>query len=73
MLGERLRQPSDAAPEIERAIRVDRKTETRQIAQHVRDFVDAGSEEVVEVPFSAVLRRVREDGPQRIDPGVGVP
>ena len=71
--GQGLREPSDAASEVERAIGFHRDAQPRQLVQQRRDLADAGLKKAVKVPFAAVLGRVRQDRPQRIALRVGVP
>src|ERR671930_1552844 len=71
--GQSLREPSDAASEIVRAIGFHDDAEARQLVQQRRDLGDAGLKKPLNVPFAAVLGRVRQDGPQRIALSMRVP
>ena len=71
--GQGLREPAQAAAEVERAPALRRQTECSRSLHQGVDLGDAGGEELVRRPPAALACRVGEDGPHGVVAPEGVP
>ena len=71
--GQRLRDPSDAAAEVERTAARHLEVQRRRPVQRRRNLFGAVPEELFGIPAAAALGGIGEDGPERIAPAESIP
>ena len=71
--GERLRQPPDAATEVQRGSGIGNELKLSQLVPEERDLALAITHELLQVPLAALLCRIGKHGPHGVIPGVVIP